>query len=125
MRRVLVLLSLFLFTSSLPAQAHAPINVQVSYDHQTQQLTVEMDHMVTNFNQHFIRLIDITDGTNSLKKVRYLRQNTRKGFSQTIPIALESGQTIHLNIYCEKGGVNHATFTVPVVEEVDEKVNSD
>lgn len=99
--------------------AHSPENIKATYSFENKVLTVSMDHLVDDKNDHFIRKIEIIRSGNVVKSEYYPKQEDIRSVVKNIPISFEGEEAIVIKAYSKKGGVQEKNFVVPAKPEKD------
>jgi hypothetical protein len=86
-----------------PAAAHAPSDIQLSYDDATQQLSVTITHVVDNPQTHYIRNVKVKVNDVVSVDMDYKSQPTADTFTYLYNIPLKRGDTIRVTATCIQG----------------------
>lgn len=103
---------MLLFMLALPATAHPPAQVILTYDSQNQSLNVTTTHQVSNPASHYVFKIAVQkNGTQVLAK-EYTSQPTSGTFSYDYPINATKGDVLKATAYCVIAGSKSGEITV-------------
>ncbi|MFQ5832080.1 MAG: hypothetical protein ACE5H4_05225 [Candidatus Thorarchaeota archaeon] len=114
--RVFVITAIVVFIAATmapaPVTAHAPSNMTLLYDWNSQELTVTISHTVGDPNSHYIE--NITVFKNDVKFTSSLYTNQESSFtaSDTFVVAATDGDVLRVWAECVLGGINQRTLTV-------------
>lgn len=110
---VLFMLSFLLVGLSGVAQAHPASAVQLSFDNDTKILTVMAMHKVKDPVQHYIAMITVAIGDNTVITQRFTSQTdaTMQKVQYTL-IDAKAGDVIKVGTKCSIQGYKEATLTV-------------
>jgi hypothetical protein len=103
---------MLLFMLALPAAAHTPAQVSLTYDIQNQSLNVTTTHQVSNPASHYVFKIAVQkNGTQVLAK-EYTSQPKSGTFSYNYPINATKGDVLKATTFCSIAGSRSAEITV-------------
>lgn len=97
---------------ALPAMAHSPSQVNLTYDNQNQTLTVMTTHTVSNPSSHYVREIVVEKNGEKVLTKEYTSQPTSSTFSYNYPINAAKGDVLNATAYCSIAGSRSAGITV-------------
>lgn len=102
------LLALSLFALSVlmvPASAHMPSELDLSYDPVAEELRVIFTHAVVNPATHYVREVevDVVGGARLLER-EYTSQPTANTFTYTYPLVIAAGTQVMVKGECNLGG---------------------
>jgi len=102
---------LILPTSSL---AHRPKNMNISFNENSQQLTVTVFHPTTNSNVHYIYELTIAVNDKPVKTVSLTgSDSTASGLTYNDTLrGVQSGDTLSVTASCSRGGTLRSTIVV-------------
>jgi hypothetical protein len=105
MRKILIVLCLgIICLTASRLYAHSPEKVVLSYDQNSQLLTVETAHSVSNPDRHFVNRIEVSLNGKVIIDKEPARQN-ESGLTEVYPLAnVKSGDIIKATAFCSKGG---------------------
>ena len=109
-KTLLIFFLTFCFASA--SFAHPPSNIKINYIPKENTLAINFIHQTSNKEQHYIREIKIRVNDEEEKIVDYTCQDETGDVTKKIPMKLKAGDTMNVEIYCNKGGVGKATFVV-------------
>jgi hypothetical protein len=99
-----------LFT--VPAQAHSPSNMTLSYDYNSQILTVTVVHSVADVNTHYIELITINKNGQFEMNRTYTSQASPSSMSDTFSITAADNDILQVTAVCSISGQITRQLTV-------------
>jgi len=99
-----------LFT--VPTQAHSPSNMTLSYDYNSQILTVTVVHSVADVNTHYIDLITINKNGVFETNRTYTSQASTSSMSDTFTIPAEVNDILQVTAVCSISGLITRQLTV-------------
>ena len=105
----LTVLMLFQFT---PVSAHNPTSVDLSYDFESQELTVDVAHSTTDINSHYIYQVEVQKNSVVVLTREYTTQNTTSGMSATYHVAAIHGDVLSVTARCTLAGIRTSQITV-------------
>ena len=88
---------------AVPAAAHAPSDIQLSYDDAAQQLTVTIAHAVDDPQTHYIKNVKVKVNDVVSVDMDYKSQPTAGTFAYTYTLPLKKGDTIRVTATCVQG----------------------
>lgn len=109
---------------AVPAGAHPPLDIALEYDHENQTLHVEMEHIVRNMKDHYIRKTLITKNNGTPIEEYSRRQTTPTSYVMDVPLPAKTGDQITVEAFCSEGGSLSATLIVPAPGQDDKKAAS-
>lgn len=95
------------------AGAHPPLDIALEYDHQDQVLRVNMQHIVHDMKDHYIRKTVITKNNGAPVEKSSRRQTTPTSFVLDVPLPAKTGEQITVEAFCSEGGSLAAVLVVP------------
>lgn len=108
----LFILSIFLTVCCSLAYAHSPSSMTAEYNSVTEQLTVEINHQVSNPNTHYVNNIVVTLNGETEVDQSYSSQPD-SSFTYTFEdIYAEEGDQIEVTANCNQGGLITDQLTV-------------
>ncbi|MFW9799934.1 MAG: hypothetical protein ACFFD9_05830 [Candidatus Thorarchaeota archaeon] len=115
-RRIFVcsLLVVFFAVTVAPLQvvAHTPSNMTLSYDWDTQTLTVTISHSVADPNTHYVENITVYKNDIQFTSSLYTSQQSSSTASDTFVVAATDGDVLRVWAECVLGGTIERTLTV-------------
>lgn len=113
MNKPALILAAFIFLLIVPAAgAHPPLDIALDYDQQNQVLHVQMEHIVHDMKDHYIRKTVITKNNDTPVEEYFRRQTTPTSFVLDVPLAAKTGDQIKVEAFCSEGGSLAATLVV-------------
>jgi len=112
---VVTLLCLVFLPQIVPA--HSPSGMELDYDHEAQQLSVTITHIVGDPNSHYIENVKIWQNDNLIIDQDYTSQPTSSTFTYTYDISTIDGDVLKVNAECNRAGNIESQI---VVEEPDQ-----
>jgi len=96
----------------LPAAAHPPAQVSLSYDSLNQSLDVTTTHTVSNPSSHYVFKIDVLKNGVQVLTKEYTSQPTSSKFSYNYSLNASKGDVLKATAYCIIAGNRSAEITV-------------
>jgi hypothetical protein len=103
-KKVVVALFFLFCGLTAPATTHAPSEITLEYDENSQLLTVILTHSVSDPTLHFVFRIDILKNGSLVSSEEYTNQPTSSTFSYTFQIDAKTGDTLEVIASCILGG---------------------
>jgi len=100
-----------------------PPDVTLNYDPGTQILKIDVVHVSNNVREHYIRRLVVYKNNEETESMTFPRQETPTGFTKSISMAVQPGDSIRVEAFCKEGGTKAAEVVVPQPEENQEKQN--
>lgn len=110
-----------LWIAASMAYAHPPTDIQMEFDKVSQTLHLKMQHVSSDFYDHYIRKTVVYVNGQEAATVANHRQINPSEFKQDISVQAKVGDEITVKIYCAEGGVGSAAMTVTEEEKDEEK----
>jgi len=110
MRYIFSLLSIFLLATIVSATP--PQDVLLSYNKETQELTVYVRHVSDDLSKHYIRRVSISKNGGKPTEVHWAKQPSPVEFEEKIPYEANGGDIIHVKLWCSDGGSKEAAIEV-------------
>ena len=114
-RRMLVVFgcSFFLLLSivSFIVSAHSPSSIELSYDIDTQILSVDISHSVADPNNHYIKEVEIEKNGEEYMNEQYTSQQSSSSFTDMYVITA-AGDSLKVTGYCSISGSISGSITV-------------
>lgn len=111
-RVAVIAAALFIVLSSMPVAAHTPSNMSLEYDWDTQILSVDIAHVVSDPNTHHIQTIIIYQNDVMVHTESYTSQSSTSGASDTFNIPAVDGDVLRVWANCSISGFIERTITV-------------
>jgi len=111
----------FLCFSPQSSYATAPKSVDLTYDMNTQTLSVTINHPTLFASMHHIKYVEIKKNGTIISKNKYGTQPTDSIFTYTYNIPAEKGDVFEVTATCNLWGHKTSTLVVVVAEPVAEK----
>jgi len=111
---IFCLLLSFLAICLLPAasQAHGPKDVTLTYDSDSQTLSVSISHSVSNPQKHYVKKVTITKNGEPVATHEYTSQSTPSSFTYTYPMEAKAGDTLKVKAKCNYFGSKTGELTI-------------
>lgn len=116
MRRLLIYVLWMSGVLFMPAQllwAHPPGKIELNYNVATQMLEIKMDHVSSNLNKHYIRLLQIVKNQDEPINMTLPTQTSPEGLLKSVSVAANPGDTISVKVYSTQGGIGEESLVVP------------
>jgi len=120
--KIALVFSVLIISASL-SYAHPPSDIEISYSHENEMLSLKYVHVTNDRGKHYIRKVEILRTEGEPKKLYYVRQEQTKDIVKDIPIKLDAEEIITVKIFCKKGGISKKDFVVSEAEDQDEESN--
>ena len=111
----------FLCFSPQSSYATAPKSVDLTYDMNTQTLSVTINHPTLFASMHHIKYVEIKKNGVTISKSKYGTQPTDSIFTYTYNMPAEKGDVFEVTATCNLWGHKTSTLVVVVAEPVAEK----
>jgi hypothetical protein len=115
-KKIFILLSIFLMigvlSTSLNVRGHEPSNMSLSYNSNTEELTVSITHTVSNPNDHYIYRVRIWINASLINTSLYTSQPSTSSFSYVYDIIANIGASIQVTADCNQGGSITRSITI-------------
>lgn len=98
------------FTSTV--LAHPPVDMEINYDIESQQVTVMITHETPGPTVHYINRVTIEVNDNEILSEDYQSQPTNDVFSYTYDVSAEIGDVITVTAYCNIQGSISRSLTI-------------
>ena len=105
------------------ATAHAPTDVSLAYDTDSEELTVNISHPVSD-NTHYIISVEITINS-VLNATHGYADQPSNDFVLVYPLLLVPGDTVSVTATCVIGGSMTETLTIPGGTTTDDTSTDD
>ncbi|UCH03529.1 MAG: hypothetical protein JSW05_07980 [Candidatus Thorarchaeota archaeon] len=116
MTRALVCASLVVFFAAtlfpVPVAAHAPSNMTLLYDWNSQELTVTISHSVADPNTHYIENVTVFKNDVKFTSSLYTSQESSSTASDTFVVPAVDGDVLRVWVECVLGGTRESTTTL-------------
>ncbi|MBM4270676.1 MAG: hypothetical protein FJ139_00755 [Deltaproteobacteria bacterium] len=97
---------------SIPAIAHPPAEVVLSYDAESQTLTVSVTHTSKSPGEHYVKKVEIKKNGKSAGVYEYNNQPDASTFVYTYKISAQRGDVLEAVVSCNKYGSKTGKLTV-------------
>jgi hypothetical protein len=84
--------------------ANAPKDVNLSYDSQSQMLTVSITHKSPFPSFHYIKIVEIKNNGNIVSTNKYKNQPDQATFTYNYKVPAKVGETLEVNASCSLYG---------------------
>lgn len=113
--RIPVILALLLAASLLavPAAAHSPSDIQVSYDPGTEKLSVTITHPVDDPATHYVNKVQVRQNERTISDPDYKSQPDKNTFTYTYEVKGIPGDTFWVLATCNQGGRLEKKYDLP------------
>jgi hypothetical protein len=101
------------FLLVMPAAAHSPADMSISYDPNTAKIYVTITHIVDNPANHYLSRVKVKLNGNVISDPDYKSQPTKDTFTLTYDVTAHAGDEIWVTATCVQGGVLEKTYKVP------------
>lgn len=108
---ILILFAVF-FMYPQPSLANAPQDVKLSYDSQSQVLTVTITHKSPFPNYHYIKIVEIKKNGIVVSTNKYENQPDQATFTYSYKVPATVGDTLEAKASCSLYGSKTTNLTV-------------
>lgn len=113
MKKNVMLCVLLLLAASNNAFAHPPGHIDITYEPNSQTISVLVEHNVGNPRTHFIKEIDVSLNGKRMIEDKFTRQSNDNDQSADYEIPdLKKGDTITVDAYCSISGQNSTVISI-------------
>ena len=109
----LVILAAAVCLLAVPAAAHAPTDMKISYDPNTAKIYVTITHPVDDPATHYLSRVKVKLNGNVISDPDYKSQPTKDTFTLTYDVNAAAGDEVWVTATCVRGGVLEKTYKVP------------
>jgi len=109
----ILILAAVAFLLVMPAAAHSPSDMTISYDPNTAKIYVTVNHQVADPATHYLSRVKVKLNGNVISDPDYKSQPTKDTFTLTYDVNAASGDEIWVTATCVRGGVLEKTYKVP------------
>ncbi len=113
-----------LFGVSL-VSAHSPSAMSLTYDLNSNTLSVSITHTVSNPDSHYVRNVKIDLNEVEAESVDYTSQPSSSDFTYTYTITAVDGDEFEVSAFCNQGGSISKTLTVTEGGMMDDDATDD
>ncbi len=112
---ILAFMVIIVFTGVviLPAAAHAPSDMSISYNELSKELNVTITHQVPSPQAHYVKEVRVTVNGNTVHDVQYTSQPSPDTFTYTYSLLPAPGDTIEVTASCSIAGSVSRTMYMP------------
>jgi hypothetical protein len=108
-----LILAAAIFLLALPAAAHSPTDMTISYDPNTAKIYVTVTHPVDDPATHFLSRVKVKLNGNVISDPDYKSQPTKDTFTLTYDVTANAGDEVWVTATCVRGGLLEKTYKVP------------
>lgn len=101
------------FLLILPAWAHPPTDLKLSYDLTAQTLRMEMVHTTNNMREHHIRRVEISKNGGEPTAITVVKQAAPSSHVEELVFPASPKDTIRVEVFSKEGGTASAEITIP------------
>ena len=124
LKKIICAVCLFTLPVTL-ARATPPTDIKLEYDTVTKALKITAAHISQSLNKHYIHRAVVTVNGKEPQTFYFTRQTKPDMFEESITLDLQSGDHVHVELTCIKGGVGEANLDAPAADADVEKNESD
>ena len=110
---VILILAAAVCLLTLPVSAHAPSDMNISYDPSTAKIYVTITHPVDDPATHYLSRVKVKLNGDVISDPDYKSQPTKDTFTLTYDVNANSGDEVWVTATCVRGGVLEKTYKVP------------
>ena len=88
---------------TMPVEATEPSDIVLTYDFDSQTLTVNVSHYVSNTKTHYIETIEIKNNDISILNRTYVNQTYNWGVYDSFTVAADVGDNLTVTPTCKRG----------------------
>lgn len=108
----LIIVTLLVLTWAVPAPAHPPESMSLSYDTRDAWLTVIIEHPVKGNDRHYISKIEIEVDRRLDNVYQFTRGHHENRLEERFRVLAEKGETIRVTAHCVRHGRIQEEMTV-------------
>jgi hypothetical protein len=97
----------------IPAAAHAPTDMKISFDPGTAKIYVTITHPVDDPATHYLSRVQVKLNGDVISDPDYKSQPTKDTFTLTYDVNANPGDEIWVTATCVRGGTLEKSYTVP------------
>ncbi len=116
----LALCGLMILFAANTSSAHDPESVQLDYDLDAGELTVEITHVVADPETHYVERVVVEVDDETVIDEPYTSQPTPDSFDYVYELEAQEGSTIKVTAYCNQAGSTSASIEAGQEEKVDD-----
>jgi len=109
----LLILAAVVCLLTMPASAHAPTDMNISFDPTTAKIYVTITHPVDDPATHYLSRVKVKLNGDVISDPDYKSQRTKDTFTLTYDVNAHSGDEVWVTATCVRGGVLEKTYKVP------------
>ena len=109
----LVILALAVCLIAVPAAAHSPAGMDISFDPNTAKISVTITHQVDDPATHYLSRVKVKLNGNVISDPDYKSQPAKDTFTLTYDVNAAAGDEVWVTTTCVRGGVLEKTYKVP------------
>jgi len=98
---------------AVPAMAHPPADMTITYDKGSQQLAVTITHQVDDTKTHYVRDVQVSVNGNVISNASYHDQPAKDTFTYTYTVPVKNGDEVKVTANCVLAGSTSRTYTLP------------
>jgi hypothetical protein len=98
---------------TVPASAHAPTAMNISFDPATAKIYVTITHPVDDPATHYLSRVQVKLNGDVISDPDYKSQPAKDTFTLTYDVNAHSGDEVWVTATCVRGGVLEKTYNVP------------
>ena len=98
---------------AIPAAAHAPTAMNVSYDPNIAKISVTITHPVDDPRAHYLSRVTVKLNGNVISDPDYKSQPSKDTFTLTYDVNAHSGDEVWVTANCVRGGMLEKSYMVP------------
>ena len=99
---------------AMPAAAHSPSDIQISYDPGSEKLSVTITHPVDDPATHYVSRVKVRQNERTISDPDYKNQPDKNTFTYTYDVKGLPGDTIWVAATCVQGGSLEKKYDIPV-----------
>lgn len=97
---------------TMPVEASEPEDIALVYDFDSQTLTVNVSHYVSNTKNHYIETIEIWKNDNSILNSSYTNQTFNWGMYDSFTVATDVGDNLTVTATCSLQGYTITSWLI-------------
>ncbi|MFA5267640.1 MAG: hypothetical protein WC379_06680 [Methanoregula sp.] len=109
----IVILAAAVCLLTVPASAHAPTDMNISFDPNTAKIYVTITHPVDDPATHYLSRVKVKLNGNVISDPDYKSQPDKNTFTLTYDVNAAAGDEVWVTATCVKGGVLEKSYKVP------------
>ena len=120
MKSIVIVIIMGVVLSAAAVMAHAPSEMDLTYSHDEQMLSIDVAHEISDRDDHYIRKLEIFFNEEKVKDFYFKRQIKITGLDKKYPLKAQEADVITVKAICRKGGTIEEILVVPAADNLEE-----